>query len=174
MDLKAIKVTIGLKVADGRKSAAYPDFNNLAIVRDSGMDWAYYVDANGGGWHYDKCCAHAVDKPGSPMGTQFGMLLVPAMFSIQAVAAFPGVVQEIVEADAEAFYNVHAHAHELTENVNERVLAGINAKIAAIGKSALTDTDKKALDPADPTPGINVNVNKTWAGYVADRGVILV
>ncbi len=172
MDLKAIKVTIGTKVVEGRRQAAYPDFNQLQIVRDSKMDWAYWVDANGGGWHYDKCCAHAVERPGSPMGTQFGMLLVPAMFSIQAVSMFPGVVQEIVEADVEAFYNDHAHAHEPVESVNERIVNGIAAKGNA-GVTLLAH-DHAALDPDDPTPGININANKTWAAYKDDRGVNLV
>ncbi len=174
MDLKAIKVTIGLKAVEGKKSAAYPDFNLLQTVRLSKLDWAYYVDANGGGWHYDKCCAHAVEKSGSPIGNQFGMLLVPASFAAEATSMFPGVVQEMDTLEVEDFYNVHAHGHESDENVNERVIAGINAKIAAKGKTALTPSDNAALDPDDPTPGININVNKTWAGYKADRGVNLV
>jgi hypothetical protein len=174
MDLKAIQVMIGTKVVDGKRQAAYPDFNQLQVVRDSGMDWAYWVDANGGGWHYDKCCAHAVDKPGSPVGTQFGMLLVPIDFAIQAAAAFGGLVTQLTETACEDFFNNHAHAHEPDENVNERVIAGINAKIAAKGKTALTASDNAALDPDDSTPGITKNATKTWAGYKADRGVNLI
>ena len=174
MDLKAIKVMIGTKVVDGKRQAAYPDFNQLEIVKISKMDWAYWVDANGGGWHYDKCCAHAVDKVDSPMGTQFGMLLVPIEFASQAGAMFGGLVTQLSEPMAEAFYNEHAHAHEPEEAISERVLLGINTKIAAKGKDSLTAYDLAALDPDDKTPGINTNVNKTWAGYKADRGVNLV
>ncbi len=174
MDLKAIKVTIGTKVVDGKLQAAYPNFNDLQVVKDSRMDWSYYVDANGGGWHYDKCCAHAVEKPGSPIGIQHGMLLVPLAFAGQAGSMFGGLVTQLSEPMAEQFYEGHAHAHEPDEHVNERVLSGINVKMAVNGKASLTASDLKALDPDDPTPGININATKTWAGYKADKGVNLV
>lgn len=172
MDVKAIKVVIGTKVQDGKRVAAYPDFNRLMVVQQSGMDWAYYVDANGGGWHYDKCCAHAVERPGSPIGTQHGMLLVPPDFAREALSAFPGIVTELSEAEAEAFYNDHAHAHEAEEVVNERIVSGIAAKQGA--GVTLSPTDEKALDPDDPTPGINKNRRRYWADYKTDRGVNVV
>lgn len=172
MDLKAIKVVIGTKVEQGRRTAAYPNFNNLRVVQESGMDWAYYVDANGGGWHYDKCCDHSVERVGSPVGVQHGMLLVPAEFCQQAVQMFPGTVQEIPEPEAEDFYNNHAHAHEPEETISERIVNGIATKTNA--GVMMSENDRKALDPDDPTPGITKNRNRFWADYKADRGVNLV
>jgi len=171
MDLKAIKVRIGTKVEDGKRVHAFPDFNRLKIVQDSGMDWSYYVDQFGG-WHYDKCCAHAVERPGSPVGEQSGMLLVPIEFATQASAMFGLVVTNMVEATAEEFYENHAHAHESDERVDERIVNGIAAKQNA--KVHLTASDEAALDPNDPTPGITKNKNKTWAGYKDDRGIYLI
>ena len=169
MEVKIIKVVIGTHAVDGRRSAAYPDFNLLDIVKESKMDWAYYVDDNGGGWHYDKCCDHSTEAPGSPVGVQFGMLCVPPAFADQAMRMFPGVVVPMSEADAETFYNDHAHAHESDELVNASILNGIAAKNAA--GVTLTNQDVLAMNASDPTPGITKNTTKTWKGYKEKLGL---
>ncbi len=169
MDLKAIKVLISTNTSGG---ALYPEFNKMPSVVDSKMDWAHYVDRRGTGWHYDKCCAHAFDKPGSPMGIQFGMLLVPKEFADDAAANFPATCALMDEMAVEEFYNDHCHAHEQDELVIESVVLGINAKQGA-GR-ALSDTDSKALDPDDPTPGINKNLNKVWADHKVQRNINII
>ncbi len=169
MDFKAIKVLIGTNTSGG---ALYPDFNTLASVKDSGMDWAHYVDRRGTGWHYDKCCAHQIDAVGSPMGVQYGMLLVPAEFANDALANFPATVQALTEAEVETFYNDHCHAHEGEENFAAPIIQAIAVKQSA--GIALSATDKKALDSNDPTPGITKNPNKLWADHKALRGINII
>ncbi len=169
MEYKAIKVLIGTNTSGG---ALYPDFNILASVKDSGMDWSHFVDRRGTGWHYDKCCAHAFDAPGSPIGVQFGMLLVPKEFHDDALANFPAFVTPMDEAAVKEFYDVHAHAHESEENVNERVINGITAKQNA--GIDLTASDMKALDASDPTPGIHKNLNRYWEDHKVLRSIVII
>ncbi len=169
MDLKVIKVLIGTNTSGG---ALYPDFNKLPVVKDSGMDWAHYVDSRGTGWHYDKCCAHAVESPGSPVGVQFGMLMVPKGFADDALANFPAMVSNMTEAEVEDFYDNHCHAHETEDMVNQSVIQAISAKQNA--GIEMSDTDRKALDADDTTPGIVKNLNKTWATHKVERKISLV
>lgn len=169
MDYKAIKVLIGTNTSGG---ALYPDFNTLASVRDSGMDWSHYIDRRGTGWHYDKCCAHAFEAPGSPIGIQYGMILVPKEFHDDALANFPATVKSMTEAEVEDFYDNHAHGHESEENVSDRVINGITAKQNA--GIELTDSDRKALDASDPTPGITKNPNRHWADHKALRSINII
>ncbi len=169
MDLKAIKVLIGTNTSGG---ALYPDFNKLPTVKDSGMDWAHFIDSRGTSWHYDKCCAHADEAPGSPVGIQYGMLMVPKGFADDAMANYPGQVSGMTETEVEEFYNDHCHAHETEDTVNQSVLQAITAKQnAGIEMSA---TDMKALDADDPTPGIVKNVNKTWVTHKVERNINLI
>ena len=77
MELTPLKVIIKLK---SNGSALYPDFNSLPIVRDSGLDWSVYIDNQGSGWLYD-CCGHKESDPDSPVVSQLGMILVPAVFA---------------------------------------------------------------------------------------------
>ena len=94
--LVPIRVTIGLK-PNGH--ALYPDFNTLASVQASGMDWSRYVDIEGIGWHYDKQRGHKVDDLESPFGQQFGVLIVPKVMANEAIAAFPTVVVKLTRPD---------------------------------------------------------------------------
>jgi hypothetical protein len=153
-------VKIGLK-PNGH--AKYPNFNALAAVQATGMDWAKYVDIHGLSWHYDKTSGHQEDTPDSPWGQQWGVLIVPEEFASQAVAAFPDVCARLTEAGLEAFYDEKAHAHEQDERIDLPVLEGIRAK-QAIGRP-LTPQQEKALDPDDDTPGIRKNPKRKWQDF---------
>lgn len=165
MDLVCLKVRIGLRK---NGEADHPDFNQLPSVKASGMDWSHYIDKQGSGWIYDKCCGHADDKPGSPRGMQWGLLLVPETFADEAAAALPLVCEKLAVADAEAFYNTH-HGEQLEEyQINENVLAAIRAKREA--GLPLSPRDSAALDPETPEPGVRRNKARTFAGFCEHRG----
>ena len=170
MDLVPIKVKIGLK-SNGH--ALYPDFNTLPIVIASGLDWAIYIDRNyKPAWLYD-CCGHQEEEPGSPLGTQFGMILVPAAFAAEAVAAFPATVSQLSEAEATTFYDTK-HAKEFDEEIlDEVVLSAIKAKKEFVPPIPLTAQQNKALDPTDDTPGVRPNQDKTFVGFKSRRGITI-
>jgi len=159
-ELVPLKVKIGIK-ENGQ--AKYPDFNQLQVVKDSGMDWSKYVDIQGLGWHYDKTSGHKEETVDSPFGQQWGVLIVPKVFVTEATTTFPDDCTKLTESELEDFYNNKAHAHEPDEKINEKVLQGIQMK-QSLGLS-LTEQQIKALDPNDNTPGITKNKRKTWADF---------
>lgn len=133
-------------------------------------DWSYYVDRFGG-WHYDKVAGHADHDPdfGSPVGMQWGVLLVPREFAEKAVELFPEVCEPIEEPAAEAFYDVRAHGHEPEMHEDLEELQKI-AALEQLGED-VTDRKRRALDPDDPAPGRRRNKRKTWQQYKVQRGV---
>lgn len=175
-DLVPLKMKIGLK-ENGH--AKHPAFNSIPDAARGNMDWSHYVDRYGSRMHYDKQCGHDDDDVGSPRGVQFAVMGVPQAFATEALKLFgptgtaePGIVEEIAEADFEAFYNDRAHAHEDSERVDTAVLQAIKAKQDL--SLALTKEQQDALDPAKPQPGLRPNTNKTWAGFKAKRGLTVV
>ena len=164
--LTAIRVTIGLK-PDGHHN--YPEFNRLPIVQQAGIDWSYYVDQQGLSWHYDHCCGHKVNAPESPFGMQFGVLVIPEEFAIQAIGTFPEVITRLTEAELEEFYNTHAHGHESETLVDQDVLNGL--KLLEDRGIELTEDQLKALDPNDKKPGISKNQRRYWKDFRAEVDV---
>lgn len=165
----AIKVRIGLH-PNGH--AKYPDFNQIASgIRDR-MDWSMYVDKHGG-WHYDQLAGHADDDPAesSPVGMQWGMLVVPEAFATQAVSKFPSEVTILNEAEATIFYENRGHARDAAILESVEVLQAIAAK-RSLG--ILEDQgDIDALDPDHPAVGRRRNKLKTWAGFKTQRGITM-
>jgi len=159
-EVLAIKVKIKIKT---NGHAEYPDFNALQVVIDSGMDWSYYVDSHGLGWHYDKTSGLKDNTVDSPMGEQWGMLIVPEEFRDQALAMFPSLVTAMDETEIEDFYNNKAHAHEPDEIFNTEILNGIKLK-QDLGLT-LTQNQLDALDPNTDVPGIRKNKNKLWSDF---------
>lgn len=168
-ELTALKVRIGRRA---NRQADYPDFNLLTVVEASGQDWSHYVDAVGGGWHYDKVCGHDMEEPGSPRGTQWGCLLVDDGFAKQAVARFPETCSIITEAEFETFHDERAHAHEPeVDEDKEAIQTLVNRR--ALGETIPQTEIDKALNPDDPTPGRRRNTRKTWAARKASMGVTI-
>jgi hypothetical protein len=168
MDLVPIKVKIELQ-EKGR--AKYPDFNSLPGGIRNNMDWSEYIDAYGSGWLYD-CCGHKEeqmdgDEWDSPLGQQWGVILVPKNFADGAVIAFPNECEKIDDARCQVFYDTR-HARDFPEeNVNEEALKQFEVK-ERLGVTLTPEEETrkaKALDPNDPEPGIKKNERKTWAGY---------
>lgn len=165
----AIKIRIGLK-PNGH--AGYPDFNRIdAALRDD-MDWSRYVDKHGG-WHYDQVAGHQDDDPAasSPIGVQFGMLVVPETFADSAVAMFPTDVAILNDADAGTFYNSRAHIRDAAIRENLEILQGIKAKRDL--SIAEDQQDRDALDPDHPAAGRRRNTVKTWSDFKTQRGITM-
>lgn len=169
MDLVPIKIKIG-SLPNGY--AKYPNFNQLQVVIDSGMDWSVYVDVEGTKWHYDKTCGHKEYSQDSPLGTQWGVLMIPAAFASQAIAMFPEDVSEITAVECADFYDNKAHDHEPDEILDSTVLEGIKAK-QDLGLE-LTTTQLDALDPENDRKGIRRNKNKTCIEFLQNSNVNLV
>ncbi len=143
-----------------------------------GMDWSYYIDKHGMGWHYDKSCGHkehrveAKTDTDSPMGMQWGILMVPKDFADAAMIKFPAVCSKLTEAQLTDWYDKRCHAHESNEKVSIHILEVIKAKEDA--GATLTAEDIAARDPNDPTPGITKNRNKHYVDFKADRKIRIV
>jgi len=178
MDLVPIKVKIGLRTSG---EANHPNFNTLAVVVDSGMDWSNYIDTFGSGWLYDQDSGHKEtrdnkDEWDSPHGEQWGMVLVPKLFADQAVAAMPGIVTKLDETKCQHFYD-NFHAKNLPDNnVDEKALKEFQAKTSSGAELTVEETARrdKALDPNDSAPGITKNQNKKWVDFKTMKGVNIV
>lgn len=161
--LAALRVRIGIN-SDGY--ADYPDFNTLACVIVSGMDWSKYVDVRGKGWLYD-VTGHAEVSNDSPIGQQWGLLFVPEVFAIQAMAQFSAVCTRLTAIEAEEFYSKKIASNLPDEEIDEQVLAAISRK-QSLGLS-LTREQMRAIDPRDPTLGVRPNRKKKFSTFKKDR-----
>lgn len=166
MDLVPIKVKIGLR-ANGH--ADHPDWELLPLARSSSVK-----SHMPHGWVYDKSCGHQESGPGSPLGMQWGALLVSADFAEQAKSQFPALITELTEAEFETFYNEKSRAHMPTERIDTDRLVGLKAQrdlLIAIEQSttAIDAEILKALDPDDDTPGVKRQKGKTWGGAHGEK-----
>lgn len=172
-DLVPLKVRIGLK-ENGH--AKYPAFNELQVVKDSGMDWSYYVDMYGDSWKYDSKYGHKEEGPDSPQGMQWGVLLVPQEFADQAVAAFGDVCNVIDEVAIEDFYNTRVTVR-LSDTIIDKgafEVFEIKEKLGVTLSSEEEIAKAKALDIEDETPGLRKNKDKYWADYKQKAGINIV
>lgn len=170
MNYTPIKVKIGL---NAKGYADYPNFNALSNL--DGMDWSQYVDSKGLGWHYDKTSGHKESSDDSPMGQQWGVLIVPKAFADEAVAMFPNECTKLTETELEDFYDNKAHAHEPEETVNEQALKIYSTIEGAGGTLTATQKTKRtnALNPDNAELGINKNLNKKWSDYKVKVGATI-
>lgn len=175
-NLTAIRVLIKMKL-DG-SGALYPDFNSLASVQASGKDWSKYVDTEGIGWHYDLTSTLKEETAGSPFGQQFGVLCVPDVFAVEAIAAFPGEVVKITETQLQNFYDKKAHIREPDEHFDHDTLNALR-QVRAMKAQRSEDLTKidaritKAMDPNDREPGIRKNRSRRWADRKIMDGVTI-
>lgn len=163
-----IKIKIGLK-ANG--NAAYPDFNQLQIVKDSGLDWSVYVDVMGLEWHYDRTSGHKDNSVDSPYGQQWGTLIVPEAFADQAIEMFPTLITYLNETELEDFYDNKSHVYEPDQIITKPILDNIKAKQDL--EIDLTQSDLNALNPDNPSPGIVKNNNKKWIDFKTLKDVTI-
>ena len=166
-----IKITRGLR--NGLLSNIYPDLNQIPEGIRDGMDWSYYFDTYGIGWHYDsKSGFGEADDENPDPHVMYGCTCVPVVFAKSAAKLFPLLVEIIDEAAFEKFYNERAHAGEGEFVEDERVLQAISQK-RTLGMEE-TQQDREALDPESPKSGIVRNRNKTWEMFKEKRRVKIV
>ncbi len=131
------------------------------------MDWSKYIDTFGEGWMYDRKSGHQDDDSDSPKGTQYGVMMVPVDFAEQAEAMFPDDVEELDEADLTVFVETRFAHGQPVHIVDDKVVAAINARIAA--GATLTPVEQDALDPEKDEPGVRKNPNKSYTDLKAKR-----
>ena len=172
MELVPIKVKIGLR-ANGH--ADHPQWSLLPMITNEQQEKQYMPH----GWMYDKSCGHVEarkegDAWDSPIGMQWGCLLVTKQFATEAIATFPALVTEITEAEFEDFYNTKCVAHMSENDYDIEALDGLKLEhdLKIINGDDVTEIKAriaKAIDPSDSAAGIKKNTNKIWA----DRKVSL-
>lgn len=168
MELVALRIKIGLRP---NRNADYPDFNQLPIIKTSGIDWSIWVDTFGLGWCYDKTCGHADSGPDSPRGMQWGCLMVPQEFAEQAQAMFGETCTCIKSDEFEKFYDEKAMAHIDNNIVDVKIVSGLKDTLELMEKSGASTSDiavmklkiKNAIDPNSHEPGITKNHHKKWS-----------
>lgn len=160
MELVPIKVKIGLR-ANGH--ADHPNWGLLPLAASE--DPATHMHH---GWKYDKSSGHTEATSDSPIGMQWGVVLVTPKFATEALAVFPALVTVLTEPELAAFWEQKVHAHLSDCRYDPDVLVSLKAERdlrEAIGEStaALDQRIRRALNPDDVEPGIRRNLMKTWA-----------
>ncbi|MBT6504446.1 MAG: hypothetical protein HOK67_31625 [Deltaproteobacteria bacterium] len=161
-----IKVKIGLR-ANGH--ADHPNWGLLPMVKGGTTPESQQIVK----WKYDKTSGHDDDNgDDSPVGMQWGMMIVTEQFANEAVATFPpGIVTIMTEAEAEAFWDDKAHTHVSENQMNSQLLSDLNTELQLhinAGSppstiNALKVKAKKALNPNDKEPGIKKHKHKKLA-----------
>lgn len=176
MELVPIKVKIGLRA---NSHADHPQWTLLPMVNKE-QDAKQYMPF---GWIYDKSCGHAESRTegnswDSPVGMQWGCILVTEAFAAEAIVTFPTLITQLTEAEFEDFYDNKAMAHLSENSYNLQELEGLKLEhdlkmINAGNVTALKAKIAKAVDPADPTPGIIKNTGRKWADKKATIDVTI-
>jgi hypothetical protein len=161
----AIKVKIGLR-ANGH--ADHPNWGLLPMVQAGTTPESQQIVK----WKYDKTSGHDEDNGGdSPVGVQFGMMVVTEQFANEALALFPpGIITIMTEVETKAFWDNKVHAHVAENQVNSQLIADmnnelqlhINAGSPAATVNALKVKAKKALNPNYNEPGIKKHKHKKF------------
>lgn len=160
-DVVPIKVRIPLR-PNGH--ADHPDWTQLPLSNGGQVDPVTHMR---GGWIYDRCGHHDEDAE-SPIGVQFGMLLVSEQFADEAVAMFPGVVEKVLdEQDVETWIEERATKHLPDFKLDRDELQALAAERDLLEKTGqpVNEVDSrinKALDPDHPAPGRRRMANKRW------------
>ena len=176
MELVPIKVKIGLR-ANGH--ADHPLWTLLPMITKE-KDAKQYMPH---GWVYDKSCGHAESRMegnawDSPIGMQWGCLLVTEAFAAEAIVTFPTLITEITEVEFEDFYNNKSRVHMTEYNYNSQLLEGLKLEydLKVINNEnvvAIKQRIAKAIDPNDSAPGILKNKDKLWVDKKASIDVTI-
>lgn len=169
-----IKVKIGQR-ANGH--ADHPAWENLPLAATATPEETIKSHMHCT-WRYDKTCGHQEESVDSPYGMQWGMLCVTPQFANEAVAAFPGIVSVMTEAEASDFWDNKACSHIPENQVDEKTLNALNIEYQLrekLGQSltALSAKITNALDPLDNEPGLKKNKIKKWTDAKITMGFVV-
>lgn len=177
-----VKTYIGAGAPDaqGRVGNAiqYPAFDAIPSDLRGGVTWTAFIDRFGSHL-FDNCCDfHEVDEYNPVHGMRYSCFMVPPNFADAAVALFPDLVEILSEEEFEEFHDTRVTVHMPEEVVHADTLNAIRAKhgipTGALKPTAtMSVTEKNALDPNSPTPGIVKNQRKYWADVKAKRKVTI-
>lgn len=171
MDLVALKVKIGLR-SNGH--ADHPDWYKLPLASSENPN--NYIKH---GWFYDKTSGHREKTPESPIGMQWGVILVTPKFAAEALKTFPDTITSLSENELKHFWeqNVFVYVSEFKRNTE--ALTGLKREYELrelIGEN--TDDIKRqigqALNPSDNEPGIQHHPKKKWARAKEKLGINIV
>ena len=183
--MMALKVKIGL-TASG--AADYPAFGLLECVKAAGVDWSNYVDREGYGWAYDRC-GHNEHREDSPAGMQWGLLIVPEEFALEAEKTFPETCDALTEAETEEFWEQKCNSHLPDDTRDATALTAMTAEIELLQVLIVAESDaaertklearlkdvlksaKAALDPCCEAPGVRHNDRKKWGDWKKKVGL---
>lgn len=171
MDLVPIKVKIGLR-SNGH--ADHPDWYKLPLAEN--IEPATQMSS---GWHYDKKYGHRESGLDSPIGMQWGMLLVTPRFAREAKEVFPDLVIELTETEAEDFWDNRVTAHVAENRADVNILQVLQIELSLrkeLGQDVATLKVKiaKALDPNDNEPGLKKNQQKKFIDAKLNLGVAII
>ena len=175
--LAPIKVKIGLR-PNGH--ADHPDWTQLPSFSTQELVKA----AVPFGWVYDKASGHSEARTGaddwdSPVGFQWGCLLVTKAFSDEAIAIFPTLISKLSEAEYQDFYDNKAMRHLPENKVDVETLQALQIELDLKEKlvqdtTALKAKIAKAIDPLDDTePGIKKSMDRKWVDLKTKRGITI-
>ena len=175
-DVVPIKVQILLKRVRGEVRHDYPDWTTLPLEAVDGEDHSDHQIVK---WLYDKVSGHEDDDVDSPKGQQFGVMCVTRKFASQAMAAFPGRITVLTEAELQDFWDNRAmiRLRDLRRDVD--ALQGLKVErdlqIDVGGDvTALDVTIRDALDPLKDERGIRKDPRRRWADFKAKSGLNVV
>jgi hypothetical protein len=175
-NLVPIKVKIGLR-ENGH--ADHPQWTKLPRVKsdEAVREFAPF------GWMYDKNSGHQEartenDEWDSPVGQQWGCLLVTRKFADEALAVFPDIITEITEAEFGGFYDTKSRAHIPEFDYDNDALQSLQLEKSlkeGLGQDIIEVDSRivKAIDPEDETKGIKRNKEKTYAQFKANKGLTI-
>lgn len=157
-----------------------PDFNGLVPPeKRENMDWCYYIAKFGEEHRDQKSMLKKVDIENPDPGMQYAMMFVPEDFALPVVEGDPENVQIMTETETKAFFETRSRFAEPAERIDNAVIDGLKSKygftgdLASVDTSSWSDSEKKALDPEDPTHGIRKNPLATLATLKADQGMTI-
>jgi len=157
----------------------YPAFDQIAPHLRAGLRWEAYIDYCGGWFHDQLSPLGQVDEYNADPDVQFAGVIADARFALEARQRFPDDVTLLSPEEFEEFYESRCAIVQPDELVNTTILDRIRARnglSATPGQptASMSPSDKRALDPNDPTPGIQVNWRKQCKTMLAKTGTKLI
>lgn len=182
-DAVPIKVRIGLKPGpNGGVHHDYPDWTLLPLagsgskIEKETAVRSHQIER----WRYDKVYGHDDEGPDSPVGMQWGMMIVTRQFADEALLAFPSRVVEMTEVECKDFWDNRCNAHLSDDKWDVDELQGLltmvqlRKELGLALTQSLKDRLQAAMDPDNPMPGIRRRRDRRWEMFKADRKIRIV